>query len=41
MLNDLELKPTALDFLQLPLRVKRGYIGRLEFQIPWGNPGSK
>ena len=41
VLNNLELKPEAIDLLQLPVSLVRGYIGRIEFQIPWGNPGTK
>ena len=41
VLNNLELKPEAIDLLQLPVTLVRGYIGRIEFQIPWGNPGTK
>ena len=40
-LSNLELKPEALDVLQLPVALKRGFIGRIEFQLPWGTPGTK
>ena len=40
-LNDLELRPEALDALQLPLELVRGFVGKIEARIPWGNPGSK
>lgn len=41
VLRDLELKPEALDGLQLPIALRRGYIGCIEFQLPWGTPGTK
>lgn len=37
VLKDLELKDTALDELDLPIRVVRGYLGKLILVIPWKN----
>ena len=41
VLSNLELKPEALDALGLPVALVRGFIGRVEFTLPWGAPGSK
>ncbi|KAL7714516.1 Vacuolar protein sorting-associated protein [Entamoeba marina] len=36
-LNLLEIKPTALDFLNLPIKVTRGVLGTLHVTIPWSD----
>ena len=36
-LTNLSLKPGALDFLELPLTVRAGLLGRLSLRIPWHN----
>ena len=41
VLENLVLKPTALDALDLPLALRRGSIGRLQLEIPWSRLGSK
>lgn len=41
VLEKLELRSDAFDKLNLPIALRRGYIGRLELAIPWGNPGTK
>ena len=41
-LRNLELKPEALDFLGLPIEIRRGYIGHIKFHIKsWATPGMK
>jgi vacuolar protein sorting-associated protein 13A/C len=37
VLEDLLLKPSALDFLELPIIVSRGFVGQLELKIGGGN----
>src|SRR4051794_25119021 len=37
VLNNLELKPDALEEFNLPITVKAGYLGKLKLQIPWSN----
>ncbi|XP_065656239.1 intermembrane lipid transfer protein VPS13A isoform X1 [Hydra vulgaris] len=37
VLENLELKDTALDDLDLPIKVVRGYLGMLVLAIPWKN----
>eukprot|EP00111_Clytia_hemisphaerica_P024656 TCONS_00072678-protein len=37
VLTELELKDTALDDLDLPIKVVRGYLGKLVLSIPWKN----
>lgn len=37
VLNKLKLKKTALDRLQLPIKVVDGTLGELLMQIPWKN----
>lgn len=34
-LSNVELKPTAFDGLQLPLRVRRGAVGKITLKVPW------
>eukprot|EP00794_Sanderia_malayensis_P015967 gene15967-17573_t len=36
-LKNLELKDSALDDLNLPIKVVRGHLGKLELKIPWKN----
>jgi len=36
-LQNLELKDTALDDLNLPIKVVRGHLGKLHLSIPWKN----
>jgi hypothetical protein len=38
-LLDLELEETALDDLHLPLKIKQGYVGKLQLIVPWQNLG--
>ena len=40
VLTDLELQDSALDFLELPVQVKRGYLKKLRLSIPWTSVGS-
>ena len=40
VLHDLELQEEALDFLELPVQVKRGYLKTLRLNIPWSSIGS-
>lgn len=35
-LENVRLKPEALDYLQLPVAVREGRIGRLKLQLPFG-----
>ena len=37
VLEDLELKQSALDFLDLPITVVKGFVGQAEFKIGGGN----
>ena len=37
VLENLQLRPEALAFLKLPIRVKAGYLGRLRVKVPWSN----
>lgn len=37
VLDNLELKDTALDDLDLPIKVVHGFLGRLTLSIPWKN----
>eukprot|EP01113_Clastostelium_recurvatum_P051147 TRINITY_DN9869_c0_g1_i1.p1 TRINITY_DN9869_c0_g1~~TRINITY_DN9869_c0_g1_i1.p1 ORF type:complete len:314 (+),score=86.57 TRINITY_DN9869_c0_g1_i1:66-1007(+) len=37
VLDNLELKPRALEHLDLPFTVKEGLLGRLTLKIPWNN----
>ena len=37
VLTRLELRPDALDFLGLPVALRRGSIARVELHIPWGS----
>eukprot|EP01102_Stenamoeba_stenopodia_P009193 TRINITY_DN2703_c0_g3_i1.p1 TRINITY_DN2703_c0_g3~~TRINITY_DN2703_c0_g3_i1.p1 ORF type:complete len:238 (-),score=77.49 TRINITY_DN2703_c0_g3_i1:528-1241(-) len=41
VLEKLEFKPEALDELELPIRVKAGYLGELRLKIPWKNLQSR
>jgi len=34
-LQDLTLKPSALDRFQLPLKVQYGYLKSLDVKVPW------
>lgn len=40
-LEDLHLKPEALDQLELPIRVHAGSLGKLSLSIPWKQLKSK
>jgi hypothetical protein len=40
-LNDLKLKPTALDVFDLPISVVHGYVGNVNAKIPWSSFGSQ
>ena len=40
-LVELELRHDALDFLQLPLTVARGFVGKVILRIPWHALGSR
>ena len=40
-LYNLKLKATALDKLNLPIRVERGYLKKLHLKIPWASLESK
>lgn len=35
MLEDMHIKKSLVDMLELPLALRHGIIGRLEIQIPW------
>ena len=35
MLEDMHIKKTLMDMLELPLALRHGILGRLEIQIPW------
>lgn len=37
VLKDLDIKASALDDLDLPIKLKYGYLGELKLQIPWKN----
>ena len=37
VLEDMHIKKSLLDTLELPLTLKHGIIGRLEIRIPWSN----
>ncbi|KAL8617862.1 hypothetical protein ACOMHN_040210 [Nucella lapillus] len=37
VLNNLNLKESALDDLDLPVKIKAGHIGKLVLKIPWKN----
>ena len=37
VLEDMHIKKSLLDTLELPLTLKHGIIGRLEMRIPWSN----
>ncbi|XP_052785478.1 intermembrane lipid transfer protein VPS13A-like [Mya arenaria] len=37
VLNELDLKESALDDLDLPVKIKAGHIGKLTLKIPWKN----
>ncbi|XP_060551931.1 intermembrane lipid transfer protein VPS13A-like [Ruditapes philippinarum] len=37
VLNELDLKESALDDLDLPVKIKAGHIGNLTLKIPWKN----
>lgn len=34
-LTDLQVKPSALDFLHLPVGVRSGFLGRLRIKVNW------
>lgn len=36
-LQSLDIKPTALDGLDLPVKLKFGYLSNLVLKIPWKN----
>lgn len=35
MLEDMHIKKSLMDMLELPLALRHGILGRLEIQIPW------
>ncbi|CAN0063039.1 unnamed protein product, partial [Ectocarpus fasciculatus] len=35
VLEDMHIKKTLMDMLELPLALRHGIIGRLQIQIPW------
>lgn len=37
VLEDMHIKKSLLDTLELPLALKHGIIGRMEIRIPWSN----
>ncbi|XP_053387649.1 intermembrane lipid transfer protein VPS13A-like isoform X4 [Mercenaria mercenaria] len=37
VLNELDLKESALDDLDLPVKIKAGHVGNLTLKIPWKN----
>ncbi|XP_062604821.1 intermembrane lipid transfer protein Vps13-like, partial [Saccostrea cucullata] len=37
VLQNLDLKESALDDLDLPVKIKAGHIGKLTLKIPWKN----
>ena len=39
VLNNLRVKPSALEFLDLPVQVKAGFVGELRLKIPWNSLG--
>lgn len=39
VLEDMHIKKSLLDTLELPLALRHGVIGRLEIQIPWKHLG--
>lgn len=39
VLDDMHIKKSLLDTLELPLALRHGIIGRLEVKIPWSNLG--
>ena len=41
VLRDLKIKSTALEALQLPLRVKSGTVATLQAKVPWAHLSSK
>ena len=41
VLSELELRRDAFDFIEAPVKLKRGFIGKVEFTIPWAKLGSK
>lgn len=41
LLQNLAVKPSALQKLQLPVLVKAGLIGKVELRIPWSKLGSE
>ncbi|MCO5559152.1 hypothetical protein L7F22_012745 [Adiantum nelumboides] len=38
-LENLELRLEAFDYLQLPIAIKNGLVGRLKIQVPWKKLG--
>ena len=38
VLNDLQLRPDALDAMKLPVQLVEGRIGRLQIRVPWSRP---
>lgn len=39
VLEDMHIKKSLLDTLELPLALRHGILGRLEIRIPWKNLG--
>ncbi|CAM9607128.1 unnamed protein product, partial [Ectocarpus sp. 13 AM-2016] len=35
VLENMQIKKTLMDMLELPLALRHGIIGRLQIQIPW------
>lgn len=40
-LSNLQLKQTALDGLDLPIKIKAGFLSKLFLSVPWRNLGSQ
>ena len=40
-LNNVSLRPDAVDSLHLPLKVKRGFVGSINVKVPWTKLGSQ
>ena len=36
-LDNLELKPSAIDDMHLPISVTKGFVGKIHLQIPWAS----
>ncbi|XP_047340944.1 uncharacterized protein LOC124944671 [Impatiens glandulifera] len=40
-LNNMQLKPEALNALKLPVKVKAGFLGSLKLKVPWSRLGQE